>query len=135
MGRKGGYGWQMSNQALQFRPCDWPDDYRYRMARKHGNGDGNFGSRGLELTYNVLAISKLFLNDPPRWLSGMEVCRVLGLRPSTAYGTLERMEAANWLQSHRNMNHDPGGPRNYRITGHGHQSASMALAFLREACT
>jgi len=125
----------MSEQALQFRPCSWSEDHRARIAQKHANSDSNLGSRGLELTYNVLAVSKLFINNPPRWLSGMDVVRVLGLNPQTAYDILYRMEAAEWLSSSRDHAGEGRARLFYRITGKGHQQASTALLFLREACT
>ncbi len=83
------------------------------------------------ITRHVLAVVKVLLDDPPGAHYGLDVARQAGLKVTSVYAVLLRLEGAGWLTSHWEEL-DPGEagrPRRrlYRLTNLGTVQARDAL--------
>jgi PadR family transcriptional regulator PadR len=91
----------------------------------------------IRLTGPVLKVLKLFIEKPLDGKSGADISRKLNISSGTLYPLLARLENAGWMASEWEKI-DPaeaGRPRRrfYKLTGHGQQCASKALAELQTA--
>ena len=94
-------------------------------------------ANGLQINLNVLRVSRLFLSSTGRRRCGFEVAHTLGIKVSTTYNVLWRMEDADWLASMQEAKKLDGRPgsRLYQMTPNGVQLASQAFAALQMGST
>src|SRR6266550_2881406 len=94
-------------------------------------------SPGFQVDLNVLRVSRLFLSSTGKRRCGYDVVKTLGIKLSTTYNVLYRMQAAHWLSSVQEGQRIDGRPglRVYYITPLGVQKASAAFEALNMAST
>ncbi len=94
-------------------------------------------ANGLQINLNVLRVSRLFLSSTGKRRCGFDVARTLGLKVSTAYNVLYRMQDAQWVSSIQEAQKLDGRPgsRLYNMTPIGVAKASAAFAALQMAST
>ncbi len=94
-------------------------------------------TNGLQISLNVLRVSRLFLSSTGKRRCGFDVMRTLGIKRSTTYDVLSRLQEAEWLSSMQEPQKLDGRPgsRLYQLTPYGVQRASEAFAALQMAST
>lgn len=89
----------------------------------------------VQITFTVLKISRMFLDEPGKKRSGYEIAKVTGLDRDTVYGALHRLENAGWLVSELERAKPTvigrARRRLYLITDRGRQTALARLAQLQ----
>jgi PadR family transcriptional regulator, regulatory protein PadR len=90
---------------------------------------------GPRMTVQTQVVVQALLRHPDRELYGLELAEETGLLPGTAYPILMRLEEAGWV-IRRPEDIDPHEMKRppriyYRLTAHGAQQASAALAAAR----
>ncbi len=102
-------------------------------------------SNGLQINLHVIRVSRLFASNPAKPRCGDDVAKSLGIKPSTTYSLLERLERAAWLKSaleHERWSASEGlvpsrasSKRLYEITNKGLAAASQIMTALQMAST
>lgn len=85
----------------------------------------------MDVTANVLLISRSLLDVPDNRRYGYELMRATGLKPASMYQVLRRMDADEWVTSYW----EPGDPRElgrkrrryYELTDRGRALATAEL--------
>lgn len=89
------------------------------------------------MTANVAKVLRVFLDDPNGEHYGYTLMRASALPSGNLYPILSRLEAAGWIEGHReDIDATTAGrrPRRYyRLTADGVERARIAMAQLRAA--
>ncbi|GAA0716767.1 helix-turn-helix transcriptional regulator [Dactylosporangium roseum] len=90
-----------------------------------------------QITTNVARVLRALLDDPGRQHYGYALMRASGLKSGALYPILARLEAAEWIEGHREVieEAEAGRParRYYTLTTDGAVHARRALAELHQA--
>jgi DNA-binding PadR family transcriptional regulator len=83
----------------------------------------------IEMTFNALRVSRLFLASTTTKHTGYRVAQHLGINPPRAYEVLARLQHAGWLASQREQ--ESRHRRLYELTEEGLNAARRTLAELQ----
>jgi PadR family transcriptional regulator PadR len=87
---------------------------------------------GLKITTGTAAVLQAFLDDPTQERYGYDLMKLTGFASGKLYPILAKLDAAGYLERHREPDPEPGRPvrYNYKITPDGIAFARHGIAEL-----